>query len=418
MKMAERKIAFQGALLIDGNGDAPIENSLVLIEDDKFTYAGPAKDVDLSGYEVCDVSGKTLLPGLVECHTHLAGTLNPDPGEWMGERNTYEAIVATSQAKTLLDYGFTTVRDISRYGLDLKKAIENGTIEGPRLWVTGRGIARTGGHGDWPFFDPEVVKAQHPWAIVADGVEECRKTTRYLLSRNVDGIKIWASGGGLHDADIDMDTHLTREEIQMIVDEANYLGKPVIAHCEGLESAIFAIEAGCYSIEHGEEMDDYCIEQLKARGTYVIPTLMVFVNWYSKWDPPYRPELENYPGANYREKALARIFDNFRKCKEAGVKMGCGADSFASNFTPYGSDSLKEVHCFVDAGCTEMEALVSATKIGAEILQYDDICGTIETGKYADLIVLDKNPLENIRNLEKENMSMVMKEGKAVWSTL
>lgn len=325
-----------------------------------------------------------------------------------------EAIIATSQARTVLEHGFTSARDISRFSMYLKKAINDGVIQGPRIFATGRGICRTGGHGDCPAYPRELVEARHPWAKVADTVDGMRVATRELLGQNVDGIKIWASGGGIHEADIEMDTHLTFEEIKAVVEEANYLGKPVISHCEGLESARFSIDAGCYSIEHGEELDDYCIEKMEKQGTFFVPTLMVLVNWTKRFEIPYRPEHDNFPGETTGEKEINRLFANFKNCKEAGIKIAIGADCFASKFTPYGIDSLKEIYCFVDAGCSEMEALMAATKYGAELLQFDHMVGTLEKGKLADLIVLNKNPLDNIRNLAKENMELIMKDGHVI----
>ena len=411
-----KKRAFRGATLIPCTGEEAIKDSLVMIDGDTIEYAGADKgNAELEGYDVYDAKGKTIMAGMTEAHIHLCGTVNPDPGEWMMEENTYEAIVAAAQAKTLLEYGFTSVRDISRFGMDLKKAIENGIIPGPKIFATGRGLCRTGGHGDWPSLPREIVEARHPWATVADTPDECRKKTRKNLSQNVDGIKIWASGGGIHDADIETDQHYSYAEIEAVVEEANYLGKPVISHCESLESAKDSIKAGCRSIEHGEEMDDECIQLMKEKGTFFVPTLMVVVNWFTRFEPPYRPILDEFPGETLGEKELNRIFANFRKCKDAGIPMAVGADSFASSFTPYGSDSLKEIYCFVDAGCTEMEALICATKTGAELLGFDDVTGTVEAGKKADLILLDANPLDNIKNLSKENMRVVMKEGEIVF---
>lgn len=413
--MANKKIAFKGATLIPCTSTDVINDSLVLIDGSTIEYAGASEDVkSLKDYEVIDMAGKTIMPALVESHIHFCGTVNPAPNEWLSEENTYEAIVAAAQAKTLLEYGFTSARDISRYGLDLKKAISKGIIPGPRIFATGRGLCRTGGHGDWPDLPPEVVEARHPWATVTDTPDDCRKKVRTLLRSGVDGIKIWASGGGLSDVDREMDQHYTLEEIKAVVEEANYLGVPVISHCESLESARDSLIAGCKSIEHGEEMDDDCIRLLQEQNAFFVPTLMVFVNWFKKFDPPYRPVLDQFPGETLGEKELNRIFSNFKKCVDAGIKVAIGADSFASEFTPYGSDSLKEIYCFVDAGCTEMQALKAATVNGAELLGFDDIVGTLEAGKLADLLVLEANPLDDIKNLSKENMSVIMKEGKIV----
>lgn len=417
--MKNKKIALKGAVLITCTGEPAIENSLLLIDGNKIEYAGEYREeIDLKGYQVVDVKGKTIMPGMVEAHIHFCGTLEAEPAIWMAEDNNLEAIIATAQVKTVLEHGFTSARDISRFSQHLKKAIEDGIIQGPRIFATGRGICRTGGHGDCPAFPRELVEARHPWAKVADTPDGMRVATRELLGQNVDGIKIWTSGGGIHAADIEMDTHMTFEEIKAVVEEASYLGKPVISHCEGLQSARFSIDAGCYSIEHGEEMDDYCIEKMEKQRTFFVPTLTVLVNWTKKFEIPYRPEHDNFPGETTGEKEINRLFANFKKCKDAGIRTAVGADCFADKFTPYGTDSLNEVYCFVEAGCSEMDALMSATKYGAELLRFDQIVGTLEKGKLADLIVLSKNPLDNIKNLSKANMELIMKDGDVIVSGL
>lgn len=218
---------------------------------------------EIEGYEIINLQGKTIIPGLVDTHIHFSGTTSNNAIDWMIEENEYEAIVATRQMKDVLSYGFTSVRDISRYGPMLKKAVENGIIIGPRIKTTGRGISRTGGHGDVPGFAPEIVEANHPWAIVADTEQNVRLAVRKQMRNGVDAIKIWASGGGMHSVDKEQDTHFNKREIIAMVEEASQFGLPVIAHCENLESAQICIAAGCASIEHGEELDDWCIEAMK-----------------------------------------------------------------------------------------------------------------------------------------------------------
>lgn len=405
---------FKGATLIKCTGEDAIDDSLVLIDHDKITYAGENDGRPLDGYNIKDVSGMSIMPGMVEAHIHFSGTASGSPTDWMAEDNNYEAIVATTQAKTILDYGFTAARDFSRYGLHLKKAINTGIIEGPRIFTHGRGMCRSGGHGDWPFFSPEIVEAQHPWAIVADTEYELRKTTRQLLRQDVDAIKIWATGGGYFDADRDMDIHYSKGEIDAVVEEATYLGKTVSAHCENNKSAKLCISAGISCLEHGDDIDDEDIEIMAEKGIFIVPTLTMFTNWYAHATPPYRPILDEMPGDTPGEKEINRVLANFRKCKDAGVPIAIGADVYANDVTPYGQLSLDEIYSFVDAGCTEMETLIYATYSGSKLIGMSDIIGTIEAGKYADIIILNKNPLNNIRNLSYENIETVIKNGKEV----
>lgn len=412
--MENRKKALKGALLIKCTGEQPVENSLILIDGNKIVYAGENdSNRDLSEYKVIDVKGKTIIPGMTEAHIHLGGNTNPDPIEWLCEENSYNAIIAATQAQTVLEYGFTSARDISRFSVDLKKAINNGHIKGPRIFATGRGLCRTGGHGDWPVLPVELVEARHPWATIADTIDDCRKTVRNLIRTGVDGIKAFPTGGGMHDMDKEMDTHYTLEEMQAIVEEAALYGKQVYAHAEGLAGVKVALKAGCRSIEHGEELDDECIEFMVKNNVFLIPTLSVIERCFTCFEPPYRgPVVDSFPGANLTEKELNRMYDNFRRCKEAGVKIAVGSDSFASSLTPYGADGLREIQLFVKGGFTEMEALTAAAKTGAELLGFDDITGTVEEGKMADLVVLSENPLEDIQKLCKENIVSVIKEGK------
>lgn len=410
------KKGFKGGNLIKCTGEEAISDSLVLIEDSKLVYAGKNDGRDTSLFEMSDISGMTIMPGLVNGHIHFSGTTTASPRDWMAEDNLYEALVASSQAKTILDYGFTSARDFSRCGVHLRKAINEGIIEGPRIFTHGRGMCRTGGHGDWPEYPPELVEAQHPWGTVVDTEDDLRKATRRLLRQNVDGIKIFATGGGFFATDRDLDAHYTKKEIMAVVEEASYFGLSVSAHAENRESIALCVEAGVRCIEHGDDIDDRTIALMAEKRVFLVPTLVMFVEWYGHAQaiPPYRPILDEMPGDTLGEKEINRIYNNFRKCKEAGVPLAVGADSYTNDITPYGVTDLKEVHMFVTGGCTEMEALIYATRYGAELLGFSDKVGTLEEGKEADLIILSKNPLEDIKNLSYENIRTVLKGGKKV----
>ena len=210
------------------------------------------------------------------------------------------------------------------------------------------------------------------------------------------------------------DQHYSLEELKVMVEEGKYAGIPVCAHCESLESAKAAIKAGVASIEHGEDLDAECLELMKANDVTMVPTFGLFVEWFSEYVPPERPEHEWLPGDTLGEKEVNRIALNFRTAAEAGIRIAVGADSFCGSLTPYGAYTHKEVHALVDGGMSTMEAIVAATKSGAELLRIDDITGTIEEGKLADLLILDADPVAEIRNLCLDNIYQVIKEGRVV----
>lgn len=406
-----KKIGLKGATLIDGNGGDPIEDSLVLVDGDIIAYAGPNIQIDSGEWEVINLRGMTLLPGLVECHVHLGGALGTTPIDWVLEDDKGQAIRSVRQAGDLIAHGFTTARDISKNGLQLKKSIELGETCGPRLLACGPGLSRRGGHGDCWELPLELVQRSHPWAVIADGEDEVRKSVRDLLKQGSDCIKVWATGGGLWERERETDQHYTEKELRVMVEEANYYGVGVCAHCESLAGTKAALKAGIKSVEHGEDLDEECLALMKENNIALVPTLSVFLEWFENHEPAYRSILEELPGETLAEKEIYRIIENLQKAKNAGIKIGVGADSFSSMLTPYGAYSLREIYALVRAGFSEMEAIVAATKSGAQILGLEDVVGTLEKGKYADLIVMKKNPLQDIQHFNKENFFLVMKGG-------
>lgn len=414
--MKAGKLALKNASLIKCNGEDVIENSLVLVDEDKIVYAGEFKaDMDLDGYKEVDLAGKTVMPGMTEAHIHFSGVKTPYPKDWLCQENTYSAMVAASQAQTVLEYGFTSARDITRFSVDLRKAVNEKVIKGPRIFAAGRGLCRTGGHGDWPELPIDLVDSRHPWATIADTEDGCRKRVREILRTGVDMIKVYPTGGGIHDLDREKDIHYTQAEMNAIVEEAANYGVSVMSHAEGVRGAKISLRAGCKSIEHGEELDDECIDLMIKNDVYLIPTLSVLERCFMCYGAPYRGKIvESFPGDTLAEKELNRVFSNFKKCLDAGVKIALGSDSFASDLTPYGEDSLREIRMFVRAGGSAEQALTAAAKNGAELLGFGGITGSVEEGKMADLVILDADPLEDINNLCKENIKAVMKEGEIV----
>ena len=406
------KLALKGSTIIDGKGNI-IENGTVLIEGKKIKKVLKEKEeFNVSDYEVIDVEGKYTIPGLIDTHVHFGGAISSSDLDWILEPVTQKALVSVSQAEACLNYGITTVGDISRHGTYLRDLINSGVLKGPRINTCGMGLSRTGGHGDTHTLPLDYVQDSHPWAYCADGPDELRKMVRTIARSNPDMIKIWATGGGLWKLERKTDQHYNLEEIKVVVEEASFLQLPVRAHAESLEGARDCIEAGVYSIEHGQELDEACLSDMKENDIYLVPTMQFFYEWFTEYEPPYRPILDQFPGDTTAEKELNRTIANFKTAHDMGVKIAVGSDSFCSSLTPYGKYSLMEIYAMNKSGLTPMETIESATRIGAEMLYMGDIVGTLEENKFADLLVLDKNPLEDIENIKKENMNIIMKDGE------
>lgn len=407
------KIAFTGGLLIDGTGKEALEDSLILVKGKKIEYAGPMKNFG-TGYEKVNIAGKTIMPGIIDTHLHFSGNLSDDDTEWVLEPVIQKTIVAVAQAREALEHGLTSVGEISRSGIHIRNMIEKGIIPGPRVVATGLGFCRTAGHGDSHKLPLEYNDNSHPWAERVDGPWELRKAIRRRIRENPDAIKIWSTGGGIWRHDAKADTHYCMEEIQAVVDECNMVGLPVWSHAEGYEGALNSCKAGVSAIIHGQELNEECLEIMKEKDITFCPTLQFFYEWFTVYEPPYRPIHDKYPGETTAEKELNRIIDNLRNANSKGIRITVGSDSFCSSLTPYGEYAITEMYALNRAGLTEMEVIVAATKNGAEMLKIDDITGTLEEGKFADLLVIQGNPLEDIHNIAVENMEIIMKEGQFV----
>ena len=407
-----KKVAFKGGLLIDGTGAEPVVNSLVLTEDDKIAYAGADKEIG-PDYEVVDITGKTIMPGLIDSHLHFSGNLTDDDSDWVLEDVVQKTVVAVQQAHECLENGLTTVGEISRSGIQIRNMVEAGVMKGPRVVATGLGFCRTCGHGDSHKLPSYYNDESHPWAERVDGPWDLRKAVRRRLRQNPDAIKIWSTGGGIWRWDQKLDQHYTLEEIQAVVDECRMVGIPVWSHAEGYGGALDSARAGVHLIIHGQTLNDECLDIMAEKGIYFCPTIQFLNEWFKTYAPPYIPEVhDQYPGDTVAEKELNRVYANLRKAKAKGIGLTIGSDSFCSSLTPYGTTAIGEMYSFVEkAGISEMDTIVAATKAGAEMLKVDNVTGSLAEGKSADLLVINGNLLENIRAIAVENMDVIMKEG-------
>jgi imidazolonepropionase-like amidohydrolase len=373
--------------LIDGTGRV-WEQAAIHIEDDRIaavteaitpTAIGSAQG-PASG-EILDLAGKTVIPGLINCHTHLCLDGSPDPDTAWKERSlTENVLVAARHAESTLRAGITTVRDLGGcedVDLGLKKAARDGVILGPRMLVSGKVLCMTGGHGH--FMGREV-----------DGPDEARKGAREQLKAGADIIKVMATGGVMTPGVEPGSAQLTYEEMRAAIEEAEKADKLTATHAQGTTGIKNAIRAGIDSIEHGFYLDAEAIDMMLERGTFFVPTLAALYHIIEAGAEAGIPAFM----IEKAKRAEGAQLDSFRRAREAGVRIAAGNDGG----TPFNlSDNLAgELECLVAAGMSPAQALATAHSAAAELLRMTDQIGTVEPGMLADLVVLDTDPLADI----------------------
>ena len=391
--------------LLDGKSDTPRKNVVIAIEGDKIRDVGAREP---SGSDVIDLSRETCLPGLIDTHTHvlLQGDITAaDYDEQLLRQSPeYRAILATVNARRALDYGFTTIRDLETEGagyadVDVKKAINNGVIPGPRMQVATRALDVTGAY---PLlgYAPNVP-VPHGVQVV-DGPDSARKAVREQIMYGADWIKVY-SDRSYHvrdDGVLDDIPTFTLDELRAIVDEAHRERHKVASHAMALNGVHNSVEAGIDSIEHGNYIADADLKTMAAHGTFYVPTIFVGA---------YVAEGRAAAGAPVWVKMLAIHEDTFRRAMKAGVKIAFGTDAggFAWTVNP-----AKEFAYMVKWGMTPAQAIHSATSSAAELLGWSDQVGAIDSGKFADIVAVPGDPLSDITLLEQ--VDFVMKGGAVV----
>jgi len=409
-------LAIRAGRLIDGTGAPPRRNVVILIEKNRFdVVAGDRETAVPVGYEVIDASRYTVLPGLIDCHVHLVGSGDPRDAVF-GVTELAKSIPATTlacykNALRDLEAGWTTVRDAAaRYYADVavRDAINRGELVGPRVWCCGLGITSTAGHMDREKYLAPHLNLPGPSAV-ADDPTEGRKAVRFNLRNNVDFIKINATlTEHVRRYFGYMAPEMTRETMAAIFEEAHWHGRRVTAHCYGGPGATWAIEEGIDGIEHGFYLSDEQLDMMAKRGTVLCPTLSVVGRFREHGDAALPPGDPYLPA--WREKAIANAWKTAGRARERGVKIICGTDA-AMPYVFHGTNAY-ELEMLVEAGLTPMEALVAATGGAADAIDFKDI-GTIASGKFADLVVVDGNPLEDIRVLQNlARIPLVIKDGQ------
>ncbi len=409
-KPSARAYVLKAAAMFDGKSDTLIRPGLVVVSGDRIIGVGTSATVP-AGAEIIDLGDATLLPGFIDAHTHLSFPFSDDydRAELASLEKTVaeRALDASVNARVTLMAGFTTVRDVGSadyIDVGLRNAIAHGDIPGPRMLVCVRALGSTGGHCDDQdgFREGLFGHESGPLDGVINGPDQARYAVRLNHKYGADVIKVCASGGVLSPTD-DVDTpQLTQEELNALVEEAHALRRKTAAHAHGAEAAKRAIRAGIDSIEHGSFLDDEDLDMMKQRGTYLVPTLMAAQGLQEKFDRNiYMPPAI----AAKAHLAINSMHSTFQRALAKGVKIGLGTDAAVY---PHGRNA-EEFHQMVDLGMKPTAALKAGTSADADLLGLADKIGTLEASKFADIVAVPGNPVENIRLTE--HVFFVMKEG-------
>jgi imidazolonepropionase-like amidohydrolase len=404
---AAQVTAIKAGRLVDPQAGTVLNDQIILIRDNKVEQVGKGLAIPVDA-KVIDLSQMTVLPGLIDCHTHLADAPDEDGDPFLQLKMTaaQTAFASVPNARTFLREGFTTVRDVGVYralnDVAMRDAIAHGFIEGPRMYVAGAYVTITGGAGAMTGLAPDITL---PWDLrygQADSPWEVRQRIRQLVHDGADHIKVLSSGAVLTHGSNPKSQEFTPEELQAAVDEASHFGLRVAAHAHSPEGIKNAIRAGVASIEHATMIDDEGIALAKQHGTYLDMDI------YDEECIQEAGRLGKIPKDFLQHDAeLGELHRrNFRKALNAGVKLSFGTDA---GVCPY-DRSVRQFAFMVKYGMTPMQAIQSATTSAADLLGHSDILGDIKPGKFADVIAVSGDPLRDISVLE--HVQFVMKDGK------
>jgi imidazolonepropionase-like amidohydrolase len=407
-------LAIKADQLIDARGSLPLKDALVIIEGERISQMGRAGEVQIPP-EATFIQAQTLMPGLIDAHVHLGGSGEANMElERLKESIGLSAFRSYANAKKSLEAGFTSLRDMGgRQFVDvaLRQAIDQGWLEGPRLKVCGQNICTTGSHGD-TYIAPDIITMDGTslfGLIIADSPDEVRKAARIQVKNGVDVVKVVATGGVLSDGDEVYASQMTLEEMEAAFQVARWAGKKTAAHAHGGDGLKTAILAGVNSIEHGTFLTMELVELMLEHGVYYVPTLTALHRILQHGVEAGIPEY----AVEKAKQAEEVHFESFDQAHRAGVKIAMGTDA-ATPFNRHGENAL-ELQLMVKAGMTPMEAIVAATRTGAEVLGLADEVGTVETGKLADLLLVAGDPLADISLLQDEQkIEVVIKGGRVV----
>jgi imidazolonepropionase-like amidohydrolase len=371
-------------------GSTPATNMTIIVEDDRITGVQQGF-VEAEDATVIDLRDKFVLPGLMDMHVHLQGELGPE-----NDRDTLKMSDQLMQMRSIyyamntLKAGFTTVRDVGSSSQEMyamRDAINNGWIDGPRIVAAG-GVGITGGHADVSGMSPDLMEI-FTSPNVCDGPYDCRRAARNVIKYGADLIKITSTGGVMTERATGTGQQMEMDELREVVLAAERMGRKVASHAHHEDGIVAALEAGVASIEHGTYTGPRAIKLFKETGAYLVPTLLA-----GKTVATLALEAD-FMAPTVKEKAIRVGNDmagNFEKAHKAGVNVAYGTDS---GISPHGTNAQEAV-LMVEAGMSEMDVIVAATINAADLIDMADSIGTIETGKFADIIAVDNSPLENI----------------------
>jgi len=401
-------IVLKGARIIDGTGSDPVTDGTLMIRDGYIMELGSGDQIEVPSDAVTyDLKGLTVLPGLIDTHTHIQLFEGDGELDHLKDPVPRKTLKAAYNAQKTLEAGFTTIRDLGAENLiDLavRDACEEGIIKGPRMKVSGYKITPTG--ADFPIYPPELQISGRP---VMDSPGEIRKATRTLLALGVDIIKIMTSGRTFRKSSSPNAYALSLEEAKTAVEEAHNQGVPVSSHAHGASGVKIALAAGCDTIEHGTVLDDEDIEFMLENKVFLIPTLSYGKRVEELGIDSGLPSYSVSKAISSRKQRLK----SFKKALDAGVKIAMGSDA-GMPFAGHGRNAF-ELEVMVEAGMTDMQAVMATTSLAAEALNIEEETGSIHKGKFADLVIVDGDPLQDIRLLQKkDSIVAVFKQGEIV----
>ncbi len=400
----------RGGIVLAGASLEPLEGHAVVVEGERITRIAREREITKgAGWRVIDAAGGTVIPGLIDAHMHFFGSRSPDPMMWALEPKMLNCARAVSDARKLLDFGFTSVRDVgSRNGVAIKRAVDEGSIIAPRTLPAHLGLSMTCGHGDVHNLPSEWLCGCSSMAFIVDGADNVRKAVRQTIRDGADVVKIWTSGGTMSERDSLEDQHFSDEEIQAAVSEAHTLRRKIASHAEGINGARASIRAGVDSIEHGFDLDEECCAQMKAKGIFLVPTLALL------------DRVVNTPGVpDYAKRKAEPMFEthlrSFKLARAMGVKIGSGSDAFSDPVTAFGPYNIHELELLQGGGMSAIEAIRAATASNAELLGVNNQLGSLAEGKLADLLVVKADLTRDVAPLTNPaNLAVIMQGGRQI----
>ncbi len=397
--------------LIVGNGEV-IKDAALFIENGKLVKVDHSENVKPD--ESCnklDAREYTVMPGMWDAHIHLIGARTMNILQWLTEPVGLLALRASVDAKKVLDCGFTSVRDLgSGVSFHLKRAINEGTIVGPRIFAAGKMLSQKSGHGDVHSAPEHWVDHEGWLGEICDGIDECRKAVRRQLRQGADVIKLCTTGGILSEVDLPHHSQFSMEELMVIVEEAHRFGKMVAAHAQGTDGIRDALKAGVDTIEHGIYLTDELADEMVEKNVIFVPTIAVISRIVNLGEQLGVAEVS----LEKARKAFKSHQESVKLAIKKGVLIASGSDFLGPALAPHGENALelRELH---QAGLKAMDVIQAATGVAARTAGRQDVLGTLESNKLADLLFIRGNPEKDINILaDNSNVALIMKDGKIV----